>query len=94
MVKYTKRHSKKKQLMSSVTIKYFGLITEKTGKTEEKFNFEWSKTLHEIQNELIEKYPSLKHIQYTIAYNQIIRTTNCMVEQDSEIDLMPPFSGG
>ena len=74
-------------------IKYFGVLAENTGKTEEHINLTIEKvsTLREL---LIGKYASLNNSEFKIAMNQEIAHEDATLIADAEIALLPPFSGG
>ncbi|MEM7085310.1 MAG: MoaD/ThiS family protein [Bacteroidota bacterium] len=76
----------------NLNIKYFGLLAEISGCTEEELEF--SKTsVHELIETLFEKYPSLKEKDFQVAQNHEI-TSREMPITANEIALLPPFSGG
>jgi len=75
-----------------LNIKYFGLLAEITGHTEEELEF--SKTsVSELTEMLFEKYPTLKEKDFQVAQNHEI-TSSEMSITENEIALLPPFSGG
>lgn len=73
-------------------IKYFGMLSEATGQTEEEVQMATGK-VQDVIEQLFQKYPLLKKKQFQIALNQIIVTQNTPL-QEGEIALLPPFSGG
>lgn len=73
-------------------IKYFGLLTEVTGCTDEQFEFSGT-TTSELLQELSTKYPELTNKDFKVAVNQEIVLNDTLIE-DTEIALLPPFSGG
>ncbi|MGV6828415.1 MAG: MoaD/ThiS family protein [Flavobacteriales bacterium] len=75
-----------------LTIKYFGLITEITQCNEEKQEF-LGHSINHLKETLINKYPSLKKINFQIAQNQEIVSLETPIT-GTEIALLPPFSGG
>lgn len=75
-----------------LTIKYFGLLAEITQCNEEVI--ECSKeTISELMEVLFMKYPDLKTKEFQVAQNHEIVPMNTGLT-NSEIALLPPFSGG
>lgn len=76
----------------NLKIKYFGLLAEITGRSEEELEF--SKTsVSELTEMLFEKYPTLKEKDFQVAQNHEISSDQATITE-SEIALLPPFSGG
>lgn len=48
----------------------------------------------ELKSKLFELYPLLKQKTFLIALNQKIINQNSSIEKESEIALLPPYSGG
>ena len=79
----------------TITLKYFGLITDITNKKEEVFSLESNSiSVADFQLQLEKKYPELQNTTYSIAVNQSITTTDILVNDNDEIDLLPPYAGG
>ena len=79
-----------------IVIKYFGMIEEAIKKSEETLSLNSEKNiyLNDIHNELKENYPVLKKMNYKIAVNLQITEENTIIENNTEIALLPPFAGG
>jgi molybdopterin converting factor small subunit len=45
-------------------------------------------------NTLHEAYPALAETKYVIAVNKQVITSNTLLNEDSVVALLPPFSGG
>ena len=76
----------------NLTIKYFGMLAELTGCTEENIHFQ-KNTGAELLDQLYGKYPTLKNTSFKIAQNQeIIQKEEIL--SSNEVVLLPPFSGG
>ena len=73
-------------------IKYFGLLTEVTKCTEEIIDFSGN-TIQELLQVLITKYPELENKDLQIAQNNEIVSKETLIS-NTEIALLPPFSGG
>ena len=76
----------------NLKIKYFGLLAEITHCSEETIAF--SKTsVSDLLDLLFEKYPELKEKDFQVAQDfKIVSKETILLE--SEIALLPPFSGG
>ncbi|NNK82700.1 MAG: MoaD/ThiS family protein [Flavobacteriaceae bacterium] len=75
-----------------ITIKYFGLLVEVTGCAEEVINTS-AKTISALLEFLISKYPELETKNFQVAQNNTIVDKSVPINQ-TEIALLPPFSGG
>lgn len=75
-----------------ITIKYFGLLVEVTGCSEELINTS-AETINDLLKELYSKYPELKEKDFQVAQNNTIVDKSEPINQ-TEIALLPPFSGG
>lgn len=79
--------------MSTLTIKYFGVVAEITERMEEKLEVPNEISLAEFLDLCIGKYPGLKDVSFKVAHNQKIVDSGIIKPAD-EIALLPPFSGG
>ena len=75
-----------------ITIKYFGLLVEVTGCSKELINTS-AETINDLLKELYSKYPELKEKDFQVAQNNTIVDKSEPINQ-TEIALLPPFSGG
>lgn len=73
-------------------IKLFGRLVEITGQRE----IEIGQVCDRAQLILVlqEDYPELVGISYAVAIDRQIVSENVALDQDMEIALLPPFSGG
>ena len=74
-------------------IKYFGMIAEKIGKSEESVDLD-EKNQSDLRNYFVENYPFLNEIDYQIAVNQNLTEVIDSKTEFVEIALLPPFAGG
>lgn len=76
----------------NIRIKYFGLLTEVTGCSEEILEFH-GETVGELLTELNKKHALLESKDFQIAQNQQLVDFQEQIN-GTEIALLPPFSGG
>ncbi|MFT5600435.1 MAG: molybdopterin converting factor small subunit [Flavobacteriales bacterium] len=77
----------------NITVKYFGMAAETTGKNLEVISTE-AKNLKEAKQLLLTLYPSLKGITFQIALNQSFAEDSTSLNDNDELALLPPFAGG
>lgn len=75
-----------------LNIKYFGRVAEITGQSEEIIDF-GELTLYQLLDIIFEKYPKLETEDFQVAHNKEIVIGNIKIT-NSEIAILPPFSGG
>lgn len=75
-----------------IIIKYFGLLVEVTNCSEESVNTS-AETINDLLQELYSKYPELREKDFQVAQNNTIVNKSEPFNQ-TEIALLPPFSGG
>ena len=79
-------------------IKYFAWIKDITNLDEEEINLNEAKNLDELKTYIIKKYPDLKkHMIKEIlrfAINQEYAVDNTNLNNEDEIAIFPPVSGG
>ena len=79
-------------------IKYFAWIKDITNLEEEEINLNAAKNLDELKTYIIEKYPDLKkHMIKELlrfAINQEYAVNNTNLNEEDEIAIFPPVSGG
>lgn len=75
-----------------IKIKYFGLLTEITN-CQEEYVTDSLRTVNELLDLLYKKYPELKEKDFQVAQNNSIVALETKIN-NTEIALLPPFSGG
>lgn len=70
----------------------FGQVTDITGESTMKIS--GAKDTDELTLKLIEKFPSLLSIKYSVAVNKKIIQENTELKNEDTVALLPPFSGG
>jgi molybdopterin synthase sulfur carrier subunit len=78
--------------MARIKIKVFGKIAEIMGSDEMDRQFHGNS--EELILSLKENYPELKTFQFNVAINKSITANSVPLNDDDEIALLPPFSGG
>jgi molybdopterin synthase sulfur carrier subunit len=78
--------------MARIKIKVFGKIAEIMGFSEIEQQFQGSSEA--LILEIKENYPDLKTLQFNVAINKSITANSVPLNDDDEIALLPPFSGG
>ena len=79
-------------------IKYFAWIKDITNLEEEEINLNEAKNLDELKTYIIEKYPDLKKhmikeiLRFAINQEYVVNNTN--LNEEDEIAIFPPVSGG
>ncbi|WP_258105716.1 MoaD/ThiS family protein [Marinoscillum sp. MHG1-6] len=80
--------------MGFVSVKYFGMIAEKTGKEIEQISFEEvGNHLTDLKTYCEKSYPGMGDIKYQIAINKCLGSKEVLQEGD-EVAFLPPFAGG
>lgn len=78
----------------TITIKYFGIIAEETGKHEEIVKLDSEEYgIDALINECISKYGLTDTKSIQVAVNQSIGKSDVLKDGD-EVAFLPPFSGG
>ncbi len=78
----------------TIRMKYFGMIAEQTGVTEESISVVDGCSVEELREHLQKKYPFLKSINTKVAVNQTVALDDVVLAARDEIALLPPFAGG
>jgi len=76
----------------NINVLAFGSIADIIGK--KSFIMEEIDSTERLQQTLEDKYPSLTTVQYAIAVNEEIIQTPVLLENNSTVAILPPFSGG
>lgn len=79
----------------TVTIRYFGLITDITSRKEEVFfSDDASLKTETLVSILSKKYADLSNSSFVVAVNKKIVIGNLELNNNDTIALLPPFAGG
>ena len=79
-------------------IKYFAWIKDITNLEQEEINLSKAKNLDELKTYIIDKYPDLKKhmikeiLRFAINQEYVVKNTN--LNDEDEIAIFPPVSGG
>lgn len=77
----------------NINVKYFGMIAEAAGKTEEVLELEGKPSLRELKDRQVEKYAIKDPQAVQLAVNQNLNTQAELKDGD-EVAFLPPFAGG
>ena len=78
-----------------ITLKYFGIIADITGKKEEVVFIEKkSNTLKKLQSKIEVKYPKILVINYSMAVNEKFLQNDIELKNKDIVAFLPPFAGG
>lgn len=78
--------------MSEIKIKFFGMIAEIVNADEIMMNDIYN--TDELLQKLYIQYPALKNMKFAISLDRQIIHQNTAVHANSELAILPPFSGG
>ena len=70
----------------------FGKLTEITGTSS--IELEVVKDTDALKTVLIERFPELSNMKYFLAVDNKMVQSNTIINADSKLAIMPPFSGG
>jgi len=76
-----------------VTLKYFGVIAESAGKSEEVLDLKQGTSIKDLKNQQIKKYQIQDAESVQIAVNQDLNNETELKDGD-EVAFLPPFAGG
>ncbi len=76
-----------------VNVKYFGVIAESAGKSEEVLELEQGSSVKDLKNQQIKKYQIQDAESVQIAVNQDLNN-EAELKEDDEVAFLPPFAGG
>jgi len=76
-----------------VTIKYFGMIAETAGKSEEILDLEAGVLVQDLKDLQVQKYKIADPEAVQIAVNQDLNS-NLELKEGDEVAFLPPFAGG
>lgn len=78
----------------SFHVKYFGMLAEIAGVSEEVWMVDQAVTVGNFRSWVVGKYPAMQDKKFKIAVNQKISEDFVPIETPAEIALLPPFAGG
>ena len=78
--------------MMKVNLILFGQLKDIAG--AQHLEFENVSDLSDLKSAMNAKYPALKHAEFIVAVNKKIVHGNIRLEDNAEIALLPPYSGG
>ena len=75
-----------------INLLFFGQAADLTGMAA--LDFSGVNNTRELNEKLIEIYPALQTIKYSIALNRKIVRENTELKNEDTVAILPPFSGG
>ena len=91
---YKKQLHKRVKMSMTVYMKYFGVIAEEAGKSEESLELDSeSLDIKSLKSHCVELYSLSDPNSIQVAVNQNLGKSGALQDGD-EIALLPPFSGG
>lgn len=75
-----------------INLLFFGQAADITGKAV--WNFSGVNNTLELNEKLIENFPALQTIKYSIAVNKKIIRGKTELNNEDTVAILPPFSGG
>lgn len=76
-----------------LNVKYFGLIAEWMGRSEEQIDL-WENSIAALRQQLETNCRRLSNITYQVAVNQKIASEELELGENDEVAILPPFAGG
>ncbi|MCB9185870.1 MAG: MoaD/ThiS family protein [Flavobacteriales bacterium] len=76
-----------------LNVKYFGLIAEWMGRSEEQIDL-WENSIAALRQQLETNCRRLSNITYQVAVNQKIASEELELSENDEVAILPPFAGG
>ncbi|PWJ44331.1 MoaD/ThiS family protein [Sediminitomix flava] len=80
--------------MNRLTIKYFGILSDKVGKDSEEWEVPSNAKVSDLLHLVHEKYPVVADFTYMISQNHKMTNKDASLSQAAELALLPPFAGG
>lgn len=77
----------------NINVKYFGMIAESVGKTDEVLELEEKFSVQQLKDRQVQKYSIAEPEAIQLAVNQNLDTQVELKEGD-EVAFLPPFAGG
>ena len=81
-----------------ITVKYFANLRDIAGTDEDHFDLGSETTLQNLNDAIGRTHPKLKNMihdrKIMVSINQNMVHLNCIVKDEDEVALLPPFSGG
>ena len=78
--------------MKKITVLTFGVLTELTGSSS--FEVIDVHSTDELIQQLHTQFPKLKEVQFAIAVNKEVVHQSVLLDDNTTVALLPPFSGG
>lgn len=73
---------------------YFGMIAENRGLSSEVIELPGNSKLHNLRDKTEGLIPGIRSVNYSIAVNNKMQSSNVELSDGDEIAFFPPFAGG
>lgn len=77
----------------TLDVKYFGMIAEWVGTSENELEFSGS-NVFDLKTQLEASYSQLKGISLQVAVNHQIASVDQTLNENDKVAILPPFAGG
>lgn len=77
----------------NIRVKYYGMVAERIGKTEEVLRLHDHADSAYLKSILDSEY-KLGDLSYKIAVNFKVNRNSMRIEENDEVAILPPFAGG
>jgi sulfur-carrier protein len=75
-----------------VKVLFFGVLSEVAG-TDYR-HYRGVSSINDLKIRILDEYPEIENYNYRISLNNTIIEGNCILNENDEIALLPPFAGG
>jgi molybdopterin converting factor subunit 1 len=77
-----------------VRVKYFGLSAEKCGCAMEDISVDKGETAADLKKKILDLHPGLSGTKFQLAVDRNLASGTELIQENSEIAVLPPFAGG
>jgi len=79
----------------NITILLFGILRDVVGESKLDRAVKLNATLESLRQDLAKEFPELNNYKnYSIAVNEVYAESDCIINENDVVALIPPVSGG